>query len=230
MLLFAVCRHHSGKTYTIFSASNYTGNRGNRGSVMVFDDAMDFEIDEYQAPSLSDQAGLYNSRAAAQPSGGGELTRQESKSQRSRHQSDGMDAVILQRLREWITEGHDDLRFHFERKDPRNTGLISAAVRGLLKGPCSVQCSVLNVTTVMRQAWREGLTTVLRLNSIPLVQYRETQLLLLCHLACAESTSTGMVNSDFWLTFRAEAGDPRARWPHRLPSLPSAIHARTRRR
>ncbi len=93
---------------------------------MIFDDAMEFEIDEYYAPPLAEQA-----RGAAESGhrGAGRLSRQASASELSRQQSDGMDQVILSRLRDWIVESRDDLQYHFESKDPGCTDLISPAVR-----------------------------------------------------------------------------------------------------
>ena len=117
----------------------------------VFDDAMEFEIDEYEAPSLAEQARLARRASQGDTSprrAKGALSRQASTSELSRQQSDGMDKLIIARLREWIVQSRDDLQYYFERKDPRDTGLTSPAV------------------------WREGLTAVLSLTAIPLVQYQ----------------------------------------------------------
>jgi hypothetical protein len=104
-------KHHGGKTYTIFSASNYCGYRGNRGAVMIFDDRMRFDIEEHMAPSLEEQAAMYARESSSSPTGsdrtrigrgggGAALSRQASASELSRQQSDGMDAVIIQRLQQ----------------------------------------------------------------------------------------------------------------------------------
>eukprot|EP01043_Picozoa_sp_COSAG02_P054236 COSAG02_NODE_6109_length_3791_cov_241.041441_6_plen_111_part_00 len=107
---------------------------------MVFDHDLEFEIDEYEAPSLADQARLHRSQGDEEPrrSEGGRLSRQASASELSRQQSDGMDKVIISRLREWIVESRGDLQYYFERKDRRNTGLISPAVRGPSGMPASI--------------------------------------------------------------------------------------------
>ncbi len=93
---------------------------------MIFDENMEFEIDEYYAPPLAEQV---RGAAGSQRRGGGRLSRQASASELSRQQSDGMDQVILSRLRDWIVESRDDLQYHFESKDPHNTDFISPAVR-----------------------------------------------------------------------------------------------------
>jgi hypothetical protein len=149
---------------------------------MVFDHAMEFEIDEYLAPPLAEQARMHQramtprggrERADA-PGGGGGLTRQASTSELSRQQSDGMDTVVIQRLQQWISESRDDLQYYFERKDPRGRGTVSPAV------------------------WREGLTNVLKLTQIPLVQYRAFHLPFFRvsrHIAPRSSDKTALVLS-----------------------------------
>ena len=95
-------KHHGGYTYTIFSASNYQGTRGNRGAVMIFDHSLDFEIDEYMAPSLADQA-----RARGGDRGRSQdMRRQSSVVELAREQSAGMDDAVITRLKERIVERH----------------------------------------------------------------------------------------------------------------------------
>jgi len=52
--------HHDGKVITLFSASNYTGNSGNQGAIMVFTstDFPKFTFHEHYAPSLDTIAQL----------------------------------------------------------------------------------------------------------------------------------------------------------------------------
>jgi len=127
---------------------------------MVINSELKFEIEEYMAPSLAEQAEQAEERARATAGqregsrtgdsggGGGRLRRQVSVSELSRQQSDSMDAVVLERLKQWVTEYRADMEYYYKGKDSRRRGYISLTV------------------------WREGLCSVLRLRSIQLVQYQ----------------------------------------------------------
>ena len=78
---------------------------------MIFDDRMRKVIEEHMAPSLEEQAAMYARESSSSPTGsdrtrigrgggGAALSRQASASELSRQQSDGMDAVIIQRLQQ----------------------------------------------------------------------------------------------------------------------------------
>ncbi len=79
------------------------------------------------------------------------------------------------------------------------------------------------VDRLVPQVWREGLTTVLRLQRIPLVQYRAINYSLAMSF-CSFALLLPEADKQRACS-RIEAGHPRARWQHQLPPLPAALRA-----
>ena len=140
--------HHGGRTFTVFSASNYCGSMGNLGGVMIFNERLEFVLWEYMAPALWEQAEMY-SRGAVSAADARGLERQASVEVAQR-QTETMDEMILQKLKELIVEKRTDLWWYYHHQDDSRGGRITPTV------------------------WRDGLVDVLDLERVPIMSYRNT--------------------------------------------------------
>ncbi|KAJ1494247.1 Metallo-dependent phosphatase-like protein, partial [Baffinella frigidus] len=139
---------HDGRLLTVFSASNYCGQAGNYGAVVVFDSDMSYTLEEHMAPDLDSMIAEYieSLPASAKGSAAGAMARVTSwKSgqnaqvdlEKSREQ---MQADVMAKLEVKICQHKDGLWWYWKNEDHENTGMISAA------------------------KWREGMTSQLNLD------------------------------------------------------------------
>ena len=160
--------HHGGRTFTVFSASNYCGSMGNLGAVMIFNEHMEFIPWEYMAPSLEEQEEMH-ARGAVKAADARGLTRVASVEDSAR-QAQTMDDMIVAKLKQLIVERRTDLwwYYHHSEKSARSKlQHLAGSIRkhddpGLPNADGHISPTV----------WRDGLVSVLQLQSVPLMSYR----------------------------------------------------------
>jgi len=134
---------HEGRLLTVFSASNYCGQAGNYGAIVVFDDEMSYTLEEHMAPDLDAMILEYNKTATIPPIAPNPLI-QRKNSERDRPQSlaqsrELMNHEVISKLEVKICQYKDELWWYWKRIDENGTGMIPAA------------------------KWREGMTNTLKL-------------------------------------------------------------------
>jgi len=140
---------HDGRLLTVFSASNYCGQAGNYGAVVVFDSDMSYTLEEHMAPDLDSMIKEYLGRHSSLSQNSSQPPQVDYESfwkrgnnaqvdlDKSREQ---MQADVIAKLEVKICQHRDQLWWFWKNEDMDNTGLISAA------------------------KWREGMTTQLNLD------------------------------------------------------------------
>ncbi len=160
--------HHGGRTFTVFSASNYCGSMGNLGAVMIFNERMEFIPWEYMAPSLEEQEEMH-AQGAVEAAGARGLERVASV-ETSARQAQTMDDMIVAKLKQLIVERRTDLWWyyhHSEKSAQSKMQHLAGSIRkhddpGLPMADGHISPTV----------WRDGLVSVLQLQSVPLMSYR----------------------------------------------------------
>jgi len=134
---------HDGRLLTVFSASNYCGQAGNYGAIVVFDSDMAYTLEEHMAPDLDTMIADY---LAEQEAAGPRERNQDAQRARMqkassiRESRDKMEEEAMAKLEVKICQNKDDLWWFFKNIDKANTGKVTAA------------------------KWREGMTAVLKLD------------------------------------------------------------------
>eukprot|EP00960_Hanusia_phi_P028054 747179-Hanusia_phi.AAC.4 len=134
---------HEGRLLTVFSASNYCGQAGNYGAIVVFDDEMSYTLEEHMAPDLDAMILEYNKTTTIPPIAPNPLI-QRKNSERDRPQSlaqsrELMNHEVISKLEVKICQYKDELWWYWKRIDENGSGMIPAA------------------------KWREGMTNTLKL-------------------------------------------------------------------
>jgi hypothetical protein len=141
---------------------------GNLGAVMIFNEHMEFIPWEYMAPSLEEQEEMH-ARGAVKAADARGLTRVASVEDSAR-QAQTMDDMIVAKLKQLIVERRTDLwwYYHHSEKSARSKlQHLAGSIRkhddpGLPKADGHISPTV----------WRDGLVSVLQLQSVPLMSYR----------------------------------------------------------
>mmetsp|Transcript_36929 Transcript_36929/g.86929 ORF Transcript_36929/g.86929 Transcript_36929/m.86929 type:complete len:933 (+) Transcript_36929:129-2927(+) len=136
---------HDGRLLTVFSASNYCGQAGNYGAIVVFDSDMAYTLEEHMAPDLDTMIADYLAEQEAQ---GPRETHTNKEAARARMQKNSsikesrerMEEEAMTKLEVKICQNKDDLWWYFKNIDKANTGKVTAA------------------------KWREGMSAVLKLD------------------------------------------------------------------
>ena len=101
---------HDDQCYTLFSASNYCGDAGNDGAIMVFRGGIHWnhhpsEIHPYSAPRLDVEKGQTMAEIE-------EAERQKREEERSKRREIRI-YKLVDKLADYILQYHEDLEFHF---------------------------------------------------------------------------------------------------------------------
>jgi hypothetical protein len=143
---------HSNKVYTLFSASNYCGDAGNYGAIMMFHHKKHSptEIHQYLAPVLDVEKGtsMAEKEEAAEREEKEERQRYAEEQKRLRELQQQEEAEekasaaagataeadsskltklskLVDKLAEYILRYHEDLEFHFHKVDIDNHGAVA---------------------------------------------------------------------------------------------------------
>jgi len=169
---------HNGKTYTIFSASNYMGTVGNRGGVFVCEVNKGLQLSEHWAPPWPELARIYEQSFASgsaeralvvrdweaqysiEPEGGcGNQDASPRSPPASAQSQAGADDQLNQFVIERICENKDQLFTAFGAIDTGSTGLVKKAdwVQVMLKHLAPTCDQVLTPALLDRLASRWGI-------------------------------------------------------------------------
>uniref|UniRef100_A0A7S0U557 Serine/threonine-protein phosphatase n=2 Tax=Hemiselmis andersenii TaxID=464988 RepID=A0A7S0U557_HEMAN len=116
---------HDGRLITVFTASNYCGQTGNYGAVVIFHSDMSYTVEEHMAPSLDSLVQEY-SHSGMTPSRTDEPVKQVT-AEDMNASMDKMNADIMEKLRQKIVQHKDDLWWYWMQIDTKGTGKVSAA-------------------------------------------------------------------------------------------------------
>mmetsp|Transcript_12346 Transcript_12346/g.35010 ORF Transcript_12346/g.35010 Transcript_12346/m.35010 type:complete len:865 (-) Transcript_12346:105-2699(-) len=142
---------HGGKTYTVFSASNYMGSVGNRGGVFLCEVDRGLQLNEHWAPPWPVLAELYEAHFQGSAEGRAQVVKSWEKKYLANPQEDNSNAAnadasprspahpsaeaqaraddqILQFMVERVCESKDQLFKEFCSYDQAMTGLLPKAV------------------------------------------------------------------------------------------------------
>jgi len=111
--------HHDGRCLTIFSASNYCGQVGNLGSVLILHRDQEVQIEEHWAPSMQELADAEGAFAR--------IKQQASQRSRRRCYSEAMEAEVLRRVQELIVKHKPELFEYWSLVDTSPRGVFSIA-------------------------------------------------------------------------------------------------------
>jgi protein phosphatase len=116
---------HDGRLITVFTASNYCGQTGNYGAVVIFHSDMSYTVEEHMAPPLESLVAEYNNVGQAP-------TRTEApvKSVTGEDMMASMEKMndeVVDKLRQKIVQHKDDLWWYWMQLDEKGTGKITAA-------------------------------------------------------------------------------------------------------
>mmetsp|Transcript_6032 Transcript_6032/g.14724 ORF Transcript_6032/g.14724 Transcript_6032/m.14724 type:complete len:938 (+) Transcript_6032:50-2863(+) len=125
---------HDGRLITVFTASNYCGQTGNFGAVVIFHSDMSYTVEEHMAPTLDDLVDEYTaesegrqSQTAGVSSSADAPAPQHTAAHMEKHK-EKMEDDLLSKLDKKILMHKDDLWWYWEHVDPDGTGKVSAAV------------------------------------------------------------------------------------------------------
>jgi diadenosine tetraphosphatase ApaH/serine/threonine PP2A family protein phosphatase/Ca2+-binding EF-hand superfamily protein len=113
---------HDDQCYTLFSASNYCGDAGNEGAIMIFKGGIHWnhhpsEIHPYMAPRLDVEKGKTMAEIE-------EAERQQLEVERNKRREARI-YKLTDKLAEYILRFHEDLEFHFGKATENNNDLVS---------------------------------------------------------------------------------------------------------
>jgi diadenosine tetraphosphatase ApaH/serine/threonine PP2A family protein phosphatase len=163
-----VVEHHGGRTFTVFSASNYCGSMGNLGAIMIFNERMEFTPWEYMAPSLEEQEEMH-AQGAVEAADARGLERVASVENAAR-QTQTMDEMIVAKLKQLIVERRTDLWWYYHHSEKRAEAQPQHLAGSIRKRDDPGQAMAAG--HISPSVWRDGLLSVLQLQSVPLMSYR----------------------------------------------------------
>ena len=113
---------HDDQCYTLFSASNYCGDAGNEGAIMIFKGGLHWnhhpnEIHPYMAPRLAIEKG--KTMAEIEEAERQQLEKEKNKRREARIYK------LTDKLADYILRFHEDLEFHFVKANEKSNDLIT---------------------------------------------------------------------------------------------------------
>jgi len=119
---------HDGRLITVFTASNYCGQTGNYGAVVIFHSDMSYTVEEHMAPPIEVLVQEYRRAGkASAPSRSDQALKQVSPMEMN-VSKDKMVGDIQDKLRQKIVQHKDDLWWYWMQVDTQSTGLVPAAI------------------------------------------------------------------------------------------------------
>jgi len=118
---------HDGRLITVFTASNYCGQTGNYGAVVIFHSDMSYTVEEHMAPPLETLVQEYRSQGLSTPQRSTVPLKNITHEDMAQHK-DKMVGDIQEKLKAKIVQHKDDLWWYWMQVDQAGTGKVPAAI------------------------------------------------------------------------------------------------------
>ena len=114
---------HDGRLITVFTASNYCGQTGNFGAVVIFHADMSYTVEEHMAPPLEALVNEY-----LEPGAEAYVTPTVETTDHKEQYREKMEQDNLAKLEMLVVKHKDDLWWYWTHVDSENTGKVSSAL------------------------------------------------------------------------------------------------------
>ena len=119
---------HDGRLITVFTASNYCGQTGNYGAVVIFHADMSYTVEEHMAPALEDLVEEYRAAGMSSSVEPSNVPLKVVTTGDMNASKDKMVGDIQEKLKQKICQHKDDLWWYWMQIDTKSTGLVPAAI------------------------------------------------------------------------------------------------------